>query len=61
MKPLELYIVYISWGNGGKERPVLIYLVDEKVVNVFPIIVGQFRKSLTNYQNHVIIQVWHIV
>jgi len=25
MKPFEIFIAYISWGGGGKSRPVLVY------------------------------------
>lgn len=37
MKPFELFIVYISWGSGGKNRPVLAFISDEEKILVYPI------------------------
>lgn len=37
MKPFEIFIIYISWGSGGKSRPVLAFLQDENNLSVYPI------------------------
>jgi len=37
MEPFELFITYISWGSGGKNRPVLVLLVNEDTISVYPI------------------------
>lgn len=37
MKPFEIFIVYISWGSGGKSRPVLAFMLDENKISVYPI------------------------
>ncbi|MCL2099637.1 MAG: hypothetical protein FWH24_04280 [Oscillospiraceae bacterium] len=45
MKPFELYIAYISWENGGKMRPVLIYLIEKNEAVVFPVTTQYENKS----------------
>lgn len=37
MKPFEIFIVYISWGIGGKSRPVLAFMLDDNKISVYPI------------------------
>jgi hypothetical protein len=37
MEPFELFITYISWGTDGKNRPVLVLLVNENTIPVYPI------------------------
>ncbi len=37
MKPFEIFIVYISWGSGGKSRPVLAFLQGGNKISVYPI------------------------
>jgi len=37
MKPFEIYIAYISWGSGGKDRPVLLLIFDDGKATVYPI------------------------
>jgi mRNA interferase MazF len=37
MKPFEVFIVYISWGNGGKSRPVLAFFMDDNSISVYQI------------------------
>jgi len=37
MRPFEIFIVYISWGIGGKSRPVLAFLLNDDKISVYPI------------------------
>jgi hypothetical protein len=37
VKPFELYISYISWGTGGKRRPVLVFSRKDATVFVYAI------------------------
>ncbi|WP_461248484.1 hypothetical protein [Treponema sp. R6D11] len=45
MKPFELFITYISWGSGGKNRPVLVLLINENTISVYPITTQYENKS----------------
>jgi len=45
MEPFELFITYISWGSGGKNRPVLVLLMNEKTISVYPITTQYENKS----------------
>ena len=44
MKPFELYIAYISWGNCGKYRPVLVFSLKDETAFVFSI-TSQFESK----------------
>jgi len=37
MNPYDLHIAYVSWGDDGKRRPVLVLSSDKKEVAVFQI------------------------
>jgi len=37
MKAFELYITYISWGNEGKFRPVLVFSLKDETAFIYPI------------------------
>jgi len=51
MQPFELYIIYISWGNGasqrsgGKSRPVLVLLINNETISVYPVTTQYKNKS----------------
>jgi hypothetical protein len=51
MEPFELFIAYISWrsstsqGSGGKNRPVLVLLLSEDTISVYPITTQYENKS----------------
>jgi len=45
MEPFELFITYISWGSGGKSRPVLVLLLTEDTIFVYPITTQYENKS----------------
>ena len=35
MKPFEIFIAYISWGNEGKSRPVLAFALNDGKVSIY--------------------------
>ena len=37
MELFEIYIAYISWGNDGKKRPVMIAELSEEIVSIYGI------------------------
>jgi len=37
MSLYEIYIIHLSWGSGGKVRPVLAFIVDEETVDIYQI------------------------
>ena len=45
MKPFDLFITYITWGDGGKNRPVLVYVLDGDEVGVYQITTQYKHKS----------------
>ena len=45
MKPFDIFIVYLSWGTGGKARPVLVYAINAELVRIFPITTQYENKS----------------
>ena len=45
MNIFEIYIAYVSWGSGGKQRPVLILEHDADGVTVFNITTQYDNKS----------------
>ncbi|MCL1859870.1 MAG: hypothetical protein FWF92_11640 [Oscillospiraceae bacterium] len=45
MKPYDIFMAYISWGDGGKSRPVLVYALDNALVRIYPITTQYGNKS----------------
>jgi len=51
MEPFELFITYISWTSsssqesGGKNRPVLVLLLSEDTMSVYPVTTQYENKS----------------
>lgn len=45
MKPFDIFVTYISWDGGGKKRPVLAYIIDEKSVLIYQITTQYGKKS----------------
>jgi mRNA interferase MazF len=45
MEPFELFITYLSWGSGGKNRPILVLLLNEDTISVYPITTQYENKS----------------
>ena len=58
IKPLGIYIAYISWGEDGKKRPVLVISRQGDVVSAFKITSRYEGKSSVVKSKYVIITEW---
>jgi len=45
MKPFDIFITYMSWDGGGKDRPVLVFVVDGSSVDIYQITTQYENKS----------------
>jgi hypothetical protein len=45
MKQFDLFIAFISWNEGGKDRPVLAFIIDKNNVDVYQITTQYESKS----------------
>lgn len=45
MKPFDIFVTYISWGSGGKNRPVLALIIDNIDADIYPITTQYDNKS----------------
>ena len=45
MEPYNIFTTYISWNNGGKSRPVLVYAINEELIRIYPITTQYENKS----------------
>ena len=45
MNPFEIFITCVSWGSGSKSRPVLVLLLREDSISVYPITTQYENKS----------------
>ena len=58
MKVFEIYIAYVTWGDGGKRRPVLILEENPSSVTAFSITTHYEDKSETIRAKYFIINDW---
>jgi hypothetical protein len=58
MNPYDLHIAYVSWGDDGKRRPVLVLSSDQKEVAVFQITSQYDNKSAVIQSRYVVIDDW---
>jgi len=58
MNPYDLHIAFVSWGNDGKHRPVLVLSSNEKEIAVFPITSQYDSKSAIIKSRYVTIDDW---
>ena len=45
MKPFDIFITYMSWSGGGKNRPVLAFIVGDGTVDIYQITTKYESKS----------------
>ena len=45
MKPFDIFITYMSWGSGGKDRPVLAFILGDSTVDILLITTQYESKS----------------
>jgi len=58
IKPYAIYIAYVSWGQYGKRRPVLVFSSNDKEVAVFKITSKFENKSAAVRAKYVEIVDW---
>jgi len=58
MIPYDIHIAYVSWGDDGKRRPVLVLSSYEKNVAVFQITSQYDSKSVVVQSQYVAIDDW---
>jgi len=58
MNPYNIHIAYVSWGNGGKRRPVLVLSSNKTEVAVFQITSRYDSKSTAIQSQYVVIDDW---
>ena len=58
MKSFDIYIAYVSWGDNGKMRPVLILEQQEAIVSIFNITTQYEGKSHLIRAEYFIINDW---
>ena len=58
MKPYEIYIAYISWGDGGKRRPVLVLREANAQVSILRITTQYENKSAAVQSKYLAINDW---
>jgi len=60
MKPFDIFIAHISWGSGGKSRPVLVIMIYVDTILVFPITTQYENKSKTIQAQYFKINEWSL-
>ena len=58
MNPYDLHIAFVSWGDDGKRRPVLILSADDNEVAVFQITSQFDSKSAIIQSQYIAIDDW---
>jgi len=59
MKLFELYISYISWGNDGKHRPVLVFTLRDELAFVYAVTSQYENKSEAIREKYFKIDDWN--
>ena len=47
MQPFDVFITYVSWNGGGKNRPVLAFIINDEIVDIYQITTKYENKSET--------------
>jgi len=58
MNIFELYISYISWGNDGKHRPVLVFSLENDIASVYSVTSKYDNKSSSIQKEYFKITDW---
>ena len=59
MKVFEIFITHISWGSGGKSRPVLVLSLRDNNLSVYPITTQYENKSKSIQTKYFRITDWY--
>ena len=57
--PFEIFITYISWGNDGKNRPVLALMLEGDSVFIYPVTTQYKNKSEAVKKRYFKMNDWH--
>jgi len=58
MKPFDLHIAYVAWGDNGKRRPVLILTEEDGEISAFQITSKFKNKSAAIQSQYFTIEDW---
>lgn len=58
MKPFDIFITYMSWDGGGKNRPVLAFILSEDTVEIYQITTKYEGKSEAVWAQYFKIDDW---
>ena len=58
MEAFDVFISYVKWDNGGKNRPVLVYALNDGLVRIYPITTQYENKSESIKANYFKINDW---
>jgi hypothetical protein len=58
MNPFDIFIAYVSWGSGGKRRPMLVYKISDSDIMTFPITTQYASKSKAIQERYFAINDW---
>ena len=58
MKPFDIFITYMSWDGGGKNRPVLAFILDDDTVDIYQITTRFDSKSSAIQAQYFKIEDW---
>jgi hypothetical protein len=58
MLPFDIFIAYVSWGSGGKRRPMLVYRTSEKDIMTFPVTTRYYNKSKAIQAQYFVVNDW---
>ena len=58
MNPFDIVIIYLSWGDSGKSRPVLVIAQENEKIAAFPITTQYETKSEQIRKNYFKIDDW---
>jgi len=58
MKSFDIFIAYMSWGNAGKSRPVLVFTLGDNIVDIYQITTKYEDKSAVVRAQYFKIEDW---
>jgi mRNA-degrading endonuclease toxin of MazEF toxin-antitoxin module len=58
MKPFDIFIAFVSWSTGGKNRPLLVLAADAVAVDAYKITTQYASKSEAIRRNYFEIKDW---
>ena len=59
MDPFDIFITWVSWGSGGKSRPVLVVQINVNTISIYPITTQYENKNKSIQAQYFKINDWH--